>query len=61
MRKINYTSEVLIIQKGKMKVDIYSERKKYLFSKTLFKDDIKGKPKLSTFFLVKAKHTSPLP
>ena len=40
VRKINYTSEVLIIQKGKVKVDIYSERKKYLFSKTLFKDDI---------------------
>ena len=40
VRKINYTSEVLIIQKGKIRVDIYSERKKYIFSKTLFKDDI---------------------
>ena len=40
MRKINYTSEVLIIQKGKLRVDIYSEMKKYLFSKILFKNDI---------------------
>ncbi len=40
VRKINYTSEVLIIQKGKLRVDIYSEMKKYLFSKILFKNDI---------------------
>ena len=40
IRKINYTSEVLIIQKGKLRIDLYSNKKKYLFSKILVKDDI---------------------
>ena len=39
-RKVNYTSEVLIIQKGKLRLDLYSNRKKYLFSKIVKKDDI---------------------
>ena len=39
-RKIHYTSEVLIIKKGKMRVDLYSNKKKYLFSKIVIKDDI---------------------
>lgn len=39
-RKIDYTSEVLIIQKGKIQIDLYSTKKKYLFSKILIKDDI---------------------
>ncbi len=39
-RKINYTSEVLIIQKGKIRVDLYSLKKNYLFSKILKKNDI---------------------
>ncbi len=38
--KVNHTSEVLIIQKGKVRLDIYSNKKKYLFSKILKKDDI---------------------
>ena len=39
-RKIEYTSEVLIIQKGKIRVDLYSDKKKYLFSKIIVKEDI---------------------
>jgi hypothetical protein len=38
--KVNHTSEVLIIQKGKLRLDIYSNKKKYLFSKIIKKDDI---------------------
>ena len=40
VRKINYTSEVLLIQKGKLRVDFYSTNKKYVFSKILTKNDI---------------------
>ena len=39
-RKINYTSEVLIIQKGKIRIDLYNSKKKYLFSKIAKKNDI---------------------
>jgi len=39
-RKIDYTSEVLIIQKGRVRIDLYSNKKKYLFSKILMKNDI---------------------
>jgi len=39
-RKIDYTSEVLIIQRGKIRIDLYSNKKKYLFSKILIKNDI---------------------
>ena len=40
VRKIEYTSEVLIILKGKLRVDFYSKQEKYLFSKILKKNDI---------------------
>ena len=39
-RRVNYTSEVLIIQKGKLRLDLYSNKKKYLFSKIVKKNDI---------------------
>ena len=37
IRRIEYTSEVLIILKGKMRVDFYSKSEKYLFSKIIKK------------------------
>ena len=40
MRKTYSTPEVLIIKKGRMKVDFYNNKKKYLKSRVLFKDDI---------------------
>lgn len=40
IRKISGTSEVLIVLQGKMKIDFYSEKKKYLFSKEAKKNDI---------------------
>jgi len=40
IRRIEYTSEVLIIQKGKLRVDFYSDKEKYLFSKIIKKNDI---------------------
>lgn len=40
LRKIEYTSEVLIILKGKIRVDLYNNRKKYLFSKIVKKGEI---------------------
>lgn len=40
IRKIEYTSEVLIIVKGKLRVDFYSKSEKYLFSKLITKNDI---------------------
>jgi mannose-6-phosphate isomerase-like protein (cupin superfamily) len=39
-RIINYTSEVLIILKGKIRVDFYTKKEKYLFSKIISKNDI---------------------
>ena len=39
-RKIFYTTEVLIILKGKVRVDFYNKQKKYLFSKILNKNNI---------------------
>tara|TARA_B100000029_G_C17496937_1_gene931274 strand:- start:894 stop:1328 length:435 start_codon:yes stop_codon:yes gene_type:complete len=38
--KINYTSEVIIMLKGMMRVDFYDKRKKYLFSKKIKEKDI---------------------
>ena len=38
--KIETTTEVLIILKGILRVDFYSPKEKYLFSKKLFKDDL---------------------
>ena len=40
LRKIVYTTEVLIILKGKVRVDFFDKHKKYLFSKILNKNDI---------------------
>lgn len=40
LRKIYRTSEVLFIKKGILRVDFYTKRKKYLFSKILRKNDI---------------------
>lgn len=38
--KINYTSEVILLLKGILRVDFYSRLKKYLFSKVLKEKDI---------------------
>ena len=38
--KINYTSEVILMLKGLLRVDFYNRRKKYLFSKVLKDKDI---------------------
>ena len=40
VRRVEYTSEVLIILKGKLRVDFYSDKEKYLFSKIIKKNDI---------------------
>ena len=40
IRTIQYTSEVLIVLKGKLRVDFYSNREKYLFSKIIKKNHI---------------------
>ena len=39
-RKLIYTSEVILILKGKLRVDFYNTQKKYLFSKLLNEKDI---------------------
>ena len=39
-RSVKYTTEVLIIKKGKLRVDFYKKNKLYLFSKILKKDNI---------------------
>ncbi len=38
--KISYTTEVLLLLKGLLRVDFYKSSKKYLFSKILKKNDI---------------------
>ena len=40
VKKINYSSEVLIITEGKLRVDFFGKNKKYIFSKILKKNDI---------------------
>ena len=40
IRIIKYTSEVLIIIRGKLRVNFYNQKKKYLFSKILNKNNI---------------------
>jgi cupin fold WbuC family metalloprotein len=40
LKKIYDTTEVLIILSGSLKVDFYSDKKKYLFSNILKKNDI---------------------
>ena len=39
-RNINTTSEVIIVEQGKLRVDFYNDFKKYLFSKMLNTGDI---------------------
>ena len=39
-RKINKTSEVLFVKSGIIRVDFYSNKKKYIFSKLLKKEDL---------------------
>ena len=38
--KIFWTTEVIIILDGILRVDFYNDREKYLFSKKLYKDDL---------------------
>tara|TARA_B100000029_G_scaffold499096_1_gene568970 strand:- start:592 stop:1026 length:435 start_codon:yes stop_codon:yes gene_type:complete len=38
--RILYTTEVILILKGKLRVDFYNYKKKYLFSKTVKQKDI---------------------
>ena len=40
LTKISYTTEVILIFKGKLRVDFYNYYKKYLFSKILKEKDI---------------------
>ena len=40
MRKINKTSEVLYVKNGVLRVDFYNNKKKYLLSKLLKKDEL---------------------
>ncbi len=40
LKKILYTTEVLIILKGALKVDFYDDKKKYLLSKKITKGEI---------------------
>ena len=40
MTKIYYTTEVILILKGMLRVDFYNQTKKYLFSKVLIEKDI---------------------
>jgi len=40
LTKIYYTSEVILILKGLLRVDFYNQYKKYLFSKILKRNDI---------------------
>jgi hypothetical protein len=39
-REVFYTQEVLVIRKGKLRVDFYGDNKVYLFSKVLVSGDI---------------------
>ena len=38
--KISYTTEVIILLKGSLRIDFYADLKKYLFSKIINKNDI---------------------
>tara|TARA_Y100000590_G_scaffold171081_2_gene195723 strand:+ start:1279 stop:1716 length:438 start_codon:yes stop_codon:yes gene_type:complete len=40
LAKIFYTSEVIILQKGRLRVDFYNNKKKYLFSIFINKNEI---------------------
>jgi mannose-6-phosphate isomerase-like protein (cupin superfamily) len=39
-REVHYTQEVLVIQKGKLQVDFYTETEKYLESRVLLAGDV---------------------
>ena len=39
-REVEYTQEVLVIKKGKLRVDFYSDNKQYLESRILTQDDV---------------------
>ena len=40
LRKINKTSEVIFVKSGVLRIDFYANKKKYLFSKLLKKEDL---------------------
>ena len=40
LSKITYTTEVLLLQKGILRVDFYTNKEKYLFSKKLYANDL---------------------
>ena len=40
VNKIFYTSETIILLKGKLRIDFYDNKKKYLFSKILYSSEI---------------------
>ena len=40
LSKITVTTEVLLLQKGILRVDFYSDKKKYIFSKKLYANDL---------------------
>ena len=39
-REVDYTKEVLFVKSGKLRVDFYDEKEKYLFSKKLYANDL---------------------
>jgi mannose-6-phosphate isomerase-like protein (cupin superfamily) len=39
-RDVHYTKEVLVIKKGKLRVDFYNEKQVYLESRILYKGDV---------------------
>jgi len=39
-RQVSYTQEVLIIRRGKLRVDFYSAKQEYLFSRVLASGDV---------------------
>lgn len=40
IRRVNITSEILIIKKGRLRIDFYIKKNKYFFSKILLKNHI---------------------
>tara|TARA_B100001996_G_scaffold311843_1_gene253856 strand:- start:55 stop:489 length:435 start_codon:yes stop_codon:yes gene_type:complete len=40
VNKIFYTSETIILLKGRLRIDFYNQRRKYLFSKVIHKSEI---------------------
>ena len=52
VNKIFYTSETIILLKGKLRIDFYDNRRKYLFSKILYSSD----PREISFLCFKRGH-----